>query len=48
MTEKIRLDTYLTDNNLAPSREKAKALIMAGVVFVDNQKCDKAGTFVTI
>ena len=47
MTEKIRLDTYLADNNLAPSREKAKALIMAGVVFVDNQKCDKAGTFVT-
>lgn len=47
MTEKIRLDVYLTDHNLAPSREKAKALIMAGVVFVDNQKCDKAGTFVT-
>ncbi len=47
MTDKIRLDSYLTDHNLAPSREKAKALIMAGVVFVDNQKCDKAGTFVT-
>ncbi len=47
MTDKIRLDTYLTDHGLAPSREKAKALIMAGVVFVDNQKCDKAGTFVT-
>ncbi len=47
MTEKIRLDSYLADAGLAPSREKAKALIMAGVVFVDNQKCDKAGTFVT-
>ena len=47
MTEKIRLDIYLTENALAPSREKAKALIMAGVVFVDNQKCDKAGTLVT-
>lgn len=47
MTEKIRLDIYLANHNLAPSREKAKALIMAGVVFVDNQKCDKAGTFVT-
>ena len=47
MTDKIRLDVYLADNGLAPSREKAKALIMAGVVFVDNQKCDKAGTFVT-
>ncbi len=44
---KIRLDTYLTEKGLAPSREKAKALIMAGVVFVDNQKEDKAGTFVT-
>ncbi len=47
MTEKIRLDTYLAEHNLAPSREKAKALIMAGVVYVDNQKCDKAGTFIT-
>lgn len=47
MTDKIRLDAYLTEHALAPSREKAKALIMAGVVFVDNQKCDKAGTFVT-
>lgn len=44
---KIRLDNYLTDNGLAPSREKAKALIMAGVVYVDNQKEDKAGTFIT-
>ena len=44
---KIRLDSYLTDNGLAPSREKAKALIMAGVVYVDNQKEDKAGTFIT-
>lgn len=44
---KIRLDSYLADNNLAPSREKAKALIMAGVVYVDNQKEDKAGTFIT-
>ena len=44
---KIRLDVYLTENGLAPSREKAKALIMAGVVFVDNQKEDKAGTMVS-
>ncbi len=44
---KIRLDNYLADNGLAPSREKAKALIMAGVVYVDNQKEDKAGTFIT-
>lgn len=44
---KIRLDNYLADNGLAPSREKAKALIMAGVVYVDNQKEDKAGTFIS-
>ena len=47
MTDKVRLDIYLADHALAPSREKAKALIMAGVVFVDNQKCDKAGTLVS-
>ena len=44
---KIRLDTYITEQGLAPSREKAKALIMAGVVFVDNQKEDKAGTMIS-
>lgn len=47
MTDKVRLDIYLTEHALAPSREKAKALIMAGVVYVDNQKCDKAGTMLT-
>ncbi len=46
MTEKTRLDVYLADHNLAESREKAKAIIMSGIVYVDNQKCDKAGTFV--
>lgn len=43
MTEKVRLDVYLTEHGLAPSREKAKAIIMSGIVFVDEQKCDKAG-----
>jgi len=38
-----RLDIYLTEHNLVPSRERAKALIMAGVVFVNEQKADKAG-----
>ena len=37
---KKRLDVLLTERGLAPSREKAKALIMAGIVFVDNQKED--------
>ena len=43
---KIRLDVLLTDKALAPSREKAKAMIMAGQVYIDNQKCDKAGMMV--
>lgn len=41
---KERLDVLLVERGLAPSREKAKALIMAGSVYVDNQKEDKAGT----
>ena len=41
---KKRLDVLLTERGLAPSREKAKALIMAGIVYVNNQKEDKAGT----
>ncbi len=45
---KERLDVLLVNRNLAPSREKAKALIMAGDVFVDGQREDKAGaTFAT-
>lgn len=43
---KIRLDIYLTQNGLAPSRERAKSMIMEGIVFVDNQKCDKAGEMI--
>ncbi|HJA67509.1 TlyA family rRNA (cytidine-2'-O)-methyltransferase [Lachnoclostridium sp. An169] len=40
---KERLDVLLVKRNLAPSREKAKAVIMAGSVFVDGQREDKAG-----
>ena len=43
---KTRLDILLTEKNLAESREKAKAIIMTGIVYVDNQKCDKPGTLV--
>ena len=39
----VRLDVYLFENSLVESREKGKALIMEGVVFVDNQKVDKPG-----
>ncbi len=46
MIEKKRLDTALVELGLAPSREKAKAMIMGGIVYVDNQKSDKAGTIV--
>lgn len=45
MKEKKRLDILLCDLGLVESREKAKALIMAGNVYVDNQKSDKPGTF---
>lgn len=41
---KERLDVLLVKRNLAESREKAKAVIMAGVVYVEGQKEDKAGT----
>lgn len=42
---KERLDVLLVTRGLAPSREKAKALIMEGNVFVENEREDKAGTF---
>ena len=41
---KKRLDLLMMERALAPSREKAKAYIMAGNVYVDGQKEDKAGT----
>ncbi len=40
---KERLDVILTERGYAPSREKAKAIIMAGNVFVNGQREDKAG-----
>ncbi|MCX4269188.1 MAG: TlyA family RNA methyltransferase [Lachnospiraceae bacterium] len=40
---KERLDVLLVKRNLIESREKAKAVIMAGTVFVDGQREDKAG-----
>jgi len=43
---KIRLDQYLVQHGLVQSRERAKALIMAGIVFVDEQKADKAGDMI--
>lgn len=44
LSDKIRLDTAVFEAGLADSREKAKAMIMEGIVFVNNQKEDKPGT----
>ena len=44
MTPKVRLDQLVTDRGLAPSRERARALIMAAQVSVDGQVIQKAGT----
>ena len=41
---KERLDVLLVKQGLAESREKAKAVIMSGIVYVDGEKEDKAGT----
>ena len=41
---KERLDVLLVSRGLAESREKAKAIIMSGNVFVEGQREDKAGT----
>ncbi len=43
MAEKLRLDVALTERGLVTSREKAKALIMAGQVYLNGQKELKAG-----
>ncbi len=40
---KARLDRLLVERGLAPTREKAQALIMAGAVFVDGHKAAKSG-----
>ena len=42
--KKERLDILLVQKGLAASREKAKAIIMSGIVYVDGEKEDKAGT----
>ena len=46
--KKERLDVLLVQKGLVVSRERAKSSIMAGLVFVDNQRVDKAGTMISI
>ncbi len=47
MAEKKRLDAFLFEKGLSESREKAKAFIMSGIVYVNDQKALKAGMTVT-
>ena len=39
----MRLDRYIFEKGLVPSREKARAIIMAGLVYVDGRRVDKPG-----
>lgn len=48
MANKERLDVLLVQRNLIESREKAKAVIMSGDVYVAGQRVDKAGTMVSL
>lgn len=48
MADKERLDVLLVQRNLAPGRDQAKAYIMAGNVYVDGMKEDKAGTKIPV
>ena len=44
--QRIRLDLAMLEHGLAASRERARALILAGNVLVDGRVVDKAGTLV--
>lgn len=48
MMSKARLDVLLHEREYADSREKAKALIMSGNVFVDGVRSDKPGASVSV
>lgn len=48
MSNKKRIDVLLVEKGLETSRERAKALIMAGEVFADGERIDKAGDEVSI
>ena len=48
MKNKERLDVLLVQRGLCDSRTRAQAIIMSGEVYVEGQKCDKAGTSVDV
>ncbi|HPC01295.1 MAG TPA: TlyA family RNA methyltransferase [Syntrophales bacterium] len=45
--EKVRLDRLLVDRGLAPTRERARAMILSGAVLADERPADKAGLLVS-
>lgn len=47
MADKTRLDVYLTEQNMIDSREKAKAYILSGYVYVDGRKAEKPSVLVS-
>lgn len=46
--EKERLDTLLVEKGFFPTRERAKKSIMAGLIFINDKRIDKAGDMVNI
>ena len=48
MSNKIRLDTAVFESGISESREKAKALIMAGQIYVNGMKAIKPGSTVAV
>ena len=48
MSKKERIDKLLVERELAPSRQRAQALLMAGLVLVDDQPVSKAGARVSV
>ena len=48
MTEKTRLDAALVERGLCTGRDRAKGIIMAGQVYVNNQKADKPGMTISL
>lgn len=46
--QKMRIDQWLVERGFMPSRQKAQAAVMAGIVYVNGQRVEKAGTKVPV